>query len=111
MSVAEDLSEEIKARTKEETVVSDLTYELRSGDPDFIDKLVASTFGNMAMDCVIENKSNLMMAIVNGCYARMPIPDPKLGPRTVDVETMYNTERYRPKYTNKTGLPVFLLRA
>jgi len=31
-------------------VVSDLTYELRSGDPDFVDKLVAGTFGNMAMD-------------------------------------------------------------
>ncbi len=111
MSVAEDLSEEIKARTKEETVVSDLTYELRSGDPDFIDKLVASTFGNMAMDCLIENKSNVMMAIVNGCYARMPIPDPKLGPRTVDIETMYNVERYRPNYANKTGLPIFLIRA
>jgi hypothetical protein len=33
MSVAEDLSSEIKAATGEETVVSDLTYELRSGTP------------------------------------------------------------------------------
>jgi hypothetical protein len=41
----------------------------------------------------------------------VPLPDPKLGPRHVDVATMYNTERYRPNYENKTGLPIFLTRA
>jgi 6-phosphofructokinase 1 len=52
-----------------------------------------------------------MMAICGGCYAAAPIPDPKLGPRKVDIETMYNTERYRPNYENKSGLPIFLTRA
>jgi len=110
-NVGEDLSEEIKKRAKEETVVSDLTYELRSGEADFVDKMVASTFGNMAMDCLMENRGGVMMAIENGCYARVPIPDPKLGPRTVDVASMYNTERFRPNYATKTGLPIFLTRA
>ncbi len=110
-NVAEDLSDEIKKRTKEETTVSDLTYELRSGEPDFVDKMVASTFGNMALDCLLENCSGVMMAIQNGCYARAPIPDPKLGPRKVDVATMYNTDRYRPNYAAKCGLPIFLTRA
>lgn len=109
-NVAEALSEEIQKRTREETVVSDLTYDLRSGAPDFVDKLIASTFGTMALDCVLEGKSGLMAAIVGGCYALVPIPDPKLGPRKVDVETMYNTDRCRPNYTNKTGLPVFLIK-
>src|SRR5206468_2848294 len=36
--------------------------------------------------------------------------DPKLGPRKLDIATMYNTERYRPMYANKRGLPVFLQR-
>ncbi len=110
-NVAEDLSDEIRKHTKEETVISDLTYELRSGEPDFIDKLVAATFGNMACDCLEEGAHGVMMAVVNGCFARMPIPDPKLGPRTVDVETMYNADRYRPNYKGKCGLPVFLTRA
>jgi len=109
-SVAEVLSDEVKRRTGEDTIVSDLTYDLRSGDPDFIDKLVASTFGTMALDAVLEGKSGLMSAIVDGCYDLVPIPDPKLGPRMVDVPTMYNTERYRPNYANKRGLPVFLNR-
>jgi 6-phosphofructokinase 1 len=106
--VGDDLSAEIKARTGEETIVSDLTYDLRSGDPDFVDKLVACTFGNMAMDALQDGQSGMMTGIVNGCFDLVEIPDPKLGPRKVDVATMYNTERYRPNYNNKRGLPVFL---
>lgn len=110
-NVGEDLGEEIRKRTKEETVISDLTYELRSGEADIIDKMIASTFANMAIECVQQNKTGLMAAISNGCYAMVPIPDSKPGSRTVDVETMYDTERYRPKYSNKIGIPVFLTRA
>ena len=110
-SVAEDLSDEIKKRSKEETIVSDLTYDLRSGSPDFVDKLVAQTFGNMALEAIVDNRSGVMTAIVDGRYTMMPIPDPKLGPRKVDVATMYNTERYRPNYANKLGLPIFLTHA
>jgi 6-phosphofructokinase 1 len=109
-SVAESLSDEIKRRTGEETIVSDLTYDLRSGDPDFVDKLVANTFGTMAFDAVLEGQSGLMSALVNGRYDLVPIPDPKLGPRKVDVATMYNPERLRPIYANKRGLPLFLNR-
>jgi len=109
-NVGEALSDEIKKRVPEETIVSDLTYDLRSGVPDFVDKLVASTFGTMALEAVLDNKSGLMAALVDGCYAMAPIPDHALGPRHVDVATMYNTERYRPNYANKTGLPIFLTR-
>jgi ATP-dependent phosphofructokinase / diphosphate-dependent phosphofructokinase len=111
MSVAESFSEEVKRIAKEETIVSDLTYDLRGGDPDFVDKLVANTFGNMAFDAIREGKSGLMAAIQDGCYTMAPIPDPKLGPRHVDVERMYNIDRYRPNYSNKAGLPIFLIRA
>jgi len=110
MSVAEDLSDEIKRATGEETIVSDLTYDLRSGSPDFVDRLVAFTFAGMAMDALEQGKSGLMTAINEGRYAMVPIPDPKLGPRRVDIASMYNTERYRPRYDHKFGLPIFLTR-
>ena len=110
-NVGELLAEEIKRRAGEEAIASDLTYDLRSGDPDFIDKLVALTFSNMAYDAILAGKSGLMSAMVEGCYDLAPLPDPKLGPRKVDIATMYNTERYRPIYTNKRGLPIFLSRA
>jgi ATP-dependent phosphofructokinase / diphosphate-dependent phosphofructokinase len=110
-SVAESLADEIKRRTGEETISSDLTYDLRSGDPDFLDKLVGLTFGNMAYDAILEGKTGLMSALVEGRYELVPIPDPKLGPRKVDVASAYNTERYRPMYAHKLGVPVFLNRA
>jgi len=110
MSVAEDLSSEINKSTGEETVVSDLTYDLRSGSPDFVDRMVAITFAGMAMDALEEGKSGLMTAINSGCYSMVQIPDPKLGPRKVEIGTMYNIDRYRPMYNMKLGLPIFLTR-
>src|SRR5579863_7014945 len=109
-NVAEALSDAIKRRSGDETIVSDLTYDLRGGPPDFVDKMVASTFGGMAVDLIREGKHGLMTAITHGCYAAVEIPDPKLGPRKVDVERMYSTERYRPTYGGKMGLPMFLTR-
>ncbi|HXJ42583.1 MAG TPA: 6-phosphofructokinase, partial [Bryobacteraceae bacterium] len=111
MNIAEILADKIQEQTGEETVVSDLTYDLRSGAPDFVDRMVACTFAGMAIDLIQEGKSGLMMAINHGCYAAMPIPDPALGPRKVDVEKMYNTDRYRPSYAGKAGLPIFLTKA
>jgi len=109
-SVAEVLSDEIQRRSGEETIVSDLTYDLRSGDPDFIDKLVASTFGTMALDALLDGVHGQMSALVNGCYELVPLPDPAMGPRKVDVATMYNVDRYRPLYGNKRHHPLFLNR-
>ena len=110
-SVAEAFSDEIIQRTGSETVVSDLTYDLRSGAPDFLDTLVATTFGTMAYDAITSQKSGLMAAISEGKFAMVKIPDPKLGSRRVDVSSMYNTERYRPSYISKEGLPIFLTHA
>src|SRR5262249_38967327 len=110
-SVAESLADEIKRRTGEETMTSDLTYDLRSGDPDFVDKLVGLTFGNLAYDPMLEGKTGLMSALVKGCYELVPLHDPSAGPRKLTVATMYNRGRHRPMSANKRGLPVFLRRA
>jgi 6-phosphofructokinase len=111
MSVAEDLSNELRARTGEDTIVSDLTYDLRSGSADFVDRMVASTFAGMALDAISEGRHGMMTAISNGTFSMVEIPDPKLGPRKVDVDSMYNRERYRPRYDHKMGIPIFLTRA
>lgn len=108
VSVAEALSEEVKARIGEETVVSDLTYDLRGGAPDFVDRMAAITFASMAVESVADGGSGRMMAIQKGCYVDAEIPASGSSARTVDVATMYDTERYRPSYGHKAGLPIFL---
>jgi 6-phosphofructokinase 1 len=105
-NIGEVLAEEIKRRSKIETVASELTYDLRSGEPDAFDQMVAITFANVAMELVIDGRTAQMTAIRDGRYSYCPIPEP--GARTVDVEHAYNVKRYRPHYENKIGLPVLL---
>ena len=98
-SVAESLADEIKRRTGEQTMTSDLTYDLRSGDPDFVDKLVGLTFGNMAYGAMLEGKTGVM----SWC--------PSLIPNSGRASWTSPLCRYRPMYANKQGLTVFLQRA
>ncbi|MAF27375.1 MAG: 6-phosphofructokinase [Gemmatimonadota bacterium] len=103
--------EEITRRTGVRTLHSDLTYDLRSGAPDAIDQIVATTFANIAMDLVADGVSGRMIAVQGGRYAHTDIPDPALGPRVVDVDTLYNAERCRPQYNEKLGDPLWLSHA
>jgi len=106
VDIGHALSEEVRRRTDEETMVSDLTYDLRSGEPDSIDQLVAITFANIALDLIHDGVTGRMVAVQNGCYAHTALPPSSLGPRKVDVAMLYNANRYRPKYTYKLGAPL-----
>jgi 6-phosphofructokinase 1 len=108
-NIGEALASELRERTGIETLASELTYDLRSGEPDSLDALVATTFANIAMDLVEGGVTGRMMAIQDGKYAHASLPDPTLGPRRVDVPTMYNVERFRPRYNGKLGDPMLLV--
>jgi 6-phosphofructokinase 1 len=108
-NVGEALAEELRRRTGIETLASELTYDLRSGEPDSIDAMVATTFANVAMDLVADGVTGRMVAIQDGKYAHTELPDPALGPRKVDVATMYNEARFRPRYDGKLGDPMLLV--
>ena len=107
-NIAEVLASEIQARSGQETLASELTYDLRSGDPDAVDSIVGMTFANVAMNLIADGISGRMVAIRGGKYSHSPLPNPDQGPRSIDIPTMYNTDRYRPIYTNRMGLPLLL---
>jgi ATP-dependent phosphofructokinase / diphosphate-dependent phosphofructokinase len=105
------LAEELKALTGIDTVHSDLTYDLRSGDPDALDQMAATTFANIAVELLADGVSGRMVAIHGGKYTHAPLPDPSLGSRRIDVPSMYNVERLRPRYDSRLGMPLLLGRA
>jgi 6-phosphofructokinase len=111
MNIGEVLAEELKTRTGIDTVASELTYDLRSGEPDSLDSMVAITFANVAMDLIADGVSGRMVAIRDGKYAHVPLPDPAVPARRVDVAEMYNVERFRPRYDGRLGEPLLLLGA
>jgi len=108
--IGQALGEEIRRRTGDEIMVSDLTYDLRSGEPDAIDQLVAITFANIAVDMLRDGITGRMVGVQNGCYAHAPLPASSMGARKVDLPALYNTERYRPNYTSKLGAPLLFNR-
>jgi 6-phosphofructokinase 1 len=108
-NVGEALAAEIKARTGIEAVASELTYDLRSGEPDSLDSMVAMTFANVAMDLVRDGITGRMVAVQDGKYAHTTLPAPGLGPRKVEVAEMYDTDRFRPRYEGKLGDPMLLV--
>ncbi len=107
-NVAEILAAELKSRTGIDTIHSDLTYDLRSGEPDSVDQMVGIVFANTAMELVADGQRGRMMAIREGRYSHAPLPDPELGAVSVDVDVMYNRERFRPVYANLLGRPLLL---
>jgi ATP-dependent phosphofructokinase / diphosphate-dependent phosphofructokinase len=109
VNVGEALAGEIRARTGIESVSSELTYDLRSGEADSLDQMVAMTFANVAMDLIADGQHGRMVAIRGGHYAHTTMPDPALGPRTVDVDRLYDLDRFRPNYSGKLGEPLLLL--
>ncbi len=107
-NVGEALAAELKLRTGIDTVASELTYDLRSGEADSLDQMVSITFANVAMDLIESGATARMTAIRDGKYADVPLPDPAIGPRRVDVATAYNTRRFRPRYDGRLGDPLLL---
>jgi len=110
VDIGQALGEEIRKRTGDEIMVSDLTYDLRSGEPDAIDQLVAITYANIAVDMLRDGITGRMVGLQNGCYAHAPLPASSMGARKVDIPALYNTERYRPNYTSKLGAPLLFNR-
>jgi 6-phosphofructokinase 1 len=108
-NIGEALAAELKTRTGIETVASELTYDLRSGEPDSLDSMVAMTFANVAMDLVRDGITGRMVAIQDGKYAHTTLPEAGTGARRVDVAEMYDADRFRPRYEGKLGDPMLLV--
>jgi len=110
IDVGQALGEEVRKRTGSEIMISDLTYDLRSGEPDAIDQMVAITYANIAVEMLFDGVTGRMVGLQNGCYAHAALPASSMGARTVDLKTMYNTDRYRPSYASKLGAPLLFNR-
>ena len=106
-NIGEVLASELKARTGIESVASELTYDLRSGEPDMLDSMVASTFANVAMDLIRDGIGGRMVAIREGKYSHVSLSETAKPPRRVQL-TAYDLERFRPRYSDRLGDPLLL---
>ena len=106
-NVAELLASEIKGRTGLDTINSDLTYDLRAGEPDTVDTFVSKAFGNIAMELLDAGQRGRMMAIRDGRYGHAQLPSQEDTAVSVDT-SMYDVRQLRPRYDGLLGRPLMM---
>jgi 6-phosphofructokinase 1 len=100
--------ERLKEITGENIMYQQLSYLMRSGAPDSLDRMVAVSYGLLAMDLVNDGRSGRMVALRDGVYTHVPLNRVISGVKRVDVDEMYDPEQYRPKIADMLGKPMFL---
>ncbi len=98
----------LKELTGIDTLSQNLGYMMRAGAPDSLDRMVGTTFGNIAVDQILAGKSGLMVALREGRYTTVSADTPAQGEKRVDVDSFYDKEGYRPRVNEVDGKPMFL---
>lgn len=102
------VSEEIKRLTGQDIMYQQLAYLMRSGAPDSLDRMVAMSFGHLAIQLIRRNEFGKMVALHGGKYTTVPVSMLLAGKKRVDVPSFYDIETYRPKVRDFMGVPMFL---
>jgi 6-phosphofructokinase 1 len=100
--------EALKQITGIDIVHQQLAYLMRAGAPDSLDRMVAISYGNLAVDQLLQGHSGRMVALQAGQYTTVPVDTCTQGVKRVDVEELYDVDAYRPKVRHVLGKPMFL---
>lgn len=106
--VGEMAAAEIKRITGQNIMYQQLGYLMRSGAPDSLDRMVAMSYANLAVQLIRRNEVGKMVALHGGKYATVPVEMVLAGKKRVDVPSYYDIENYRPKVRDFMGVPMFL---
>ena len=106
--VGQFLSQEIERRSGVSTLYQQVAYLMRSGEPDALDRMVATTYGYLATDMLLKKQSGRMVALRDGKYTTVSANVISEGRKRVDVDELYDVENYRPKVAHLLGKPMFL---
>lgn len=101
-------SEAIKRLTGQDIMYQPLGYMMRSGAPDSLDRMVAMSYGSLAVQLIRRNETGKMVALHGGKYTTVPVGMVLAGKKRVDVPSYYDIEHYRPKIRDFMGVPMFL---
>jgi ATP-dependent phosphofructokinase / diphosphate-dependent phosphofructokinase len=106
--IGEMIGEQLEKITGIGILNQKLSYLMRAGPPDAVDRMVALNYGTMAVQLLDEGRSGLMMAIQDGNYTTVPGDTCIKGKRRVDVASLYDTRAYRARIDTICGKPFFL---
>jgi 6-phosphofructokinase 1 len=102
------VAQEIKKRAGVNIMYEQLAYIMRSGAPDSLDRMVAVSYGSLALDQISMGHTGRMVALQQGIYTTVPLDMVVSGKKRVDVTALYDKEEYRPRVRDMLGKPMFL---
>ncbi|MEI8307236.1 MAG: ATP-dependent 6-phosphofructokinase [Chloroflexales bacterium] len=102
------VGEAIKKISGVDVVNQQLAYLMRAGAPDSLDRMVATSYGNLAIQELERGHSGLMVALQNGVYTTVSADMPTQSVKRVAVRELYDVQEYRPHMTHLLGKPMFL---
>ena len=102
------VAEAIKRRSNINIMYQQVGYMMRSGAPDSLDRMVATSFGHLAAQSLMRNDFGRMVALHGGKYTTVPVSMVLAGKKIVDVPAFYDIVNYRPHIKDFLGVPMFL---
>jgi ATP-dependent phosphofructokinase / diphosphate-dependent phosphofructokinase len=93
------------------TLVQELGYLVRSGEPDYLDAKLPTAYGNMAVNQFVNGSSGQLMVVKHGRFGTTPIDVVTSRKKVVNVERDYDAERLRPTYATFEGRSLFHITA
>lgn len=106
--IGQQLGREIKARLGSGTVIQELAYLMRAGEPDAMDRMVGFAFGGLAVQLLQRGEKARMVTLTDGNYGHVPIDTLLHGRKSVDVNGLYDPLTYRARLMRIEGMPMFL---
>ncbi len=104
INIAELLADQLSIRVPHVRFLPvDLTYFLRSGEPDVYDKHMAIYYANLIMSAIADGMHGIMAAHRDGEFISTDVPGKDLPPRRVNPID-YHPTRYRPRFEHIKGV-------
>jgi 6-phosphofructokinase 1 len=108
LGVGHRLGRAIEARLGTGTVIQELAYLMRAGEPDAMDRMVGFAFGGLAVQLLQRGEHGRMVTLADGNYGHVPIDTLLHGKKSVDVSALYDRATYRARLMRVEGMPMFL---
>ena len=106
--IGDRLGRAITQRLGSGVVIQELAYLMRAGEPDAMDRMAGLAFGALAVQLLQQGEQGRMVALRHGNYTHVPADALLSGEKLVDVDALYDPDRYRARLLKVEGMPMFL---
>ena len=108
VSIGMQIAREIERRSSQRTIVQELAYLMRAGEPDAMDRMVGFAFGALAVQLIEQDRMGNMVCLDDGNYRCVPADTLLKSSKGVNVSGLYDANHYRANLVQVEDMPMFL---